>query len=68
MRASVLAASSGDISISPEWDSEVRREQTMDAFACFLQFSAFVAVVVSLLCIWEFSIGIKKSIKKLFKG
>jgi hypothetical protein len=61
-------ASSGGGGISPEWDSYNRRESMVDDFVRFLKIAAVVFLVELALCVWEFTIGIKKSIKNLYKG
>jgi len=61
IRSSVYFASSGGGSISPELDSDSRREQMVSGFLRFMEIAGIVFVIVVALCFREFTIGIKKS-------
>jgi hypothetical protein len=69
--ACASGASSGDPwgkYIAQDEASDERRTQMMVSFLKFLIGAAITYVIVILLCVWEFTIGIKESIKNLLMG
>ena len=65
IRSSIRLVSSGG-NISPEVDSDDRRAHMLATFLKFLFVAGGVFLIVIVLCVWEFTIGIRKSIKKLY--
>jgi hypothetical protein len=51
-----------------DFSSEDHRTEAIIKFLRFLLGAAIAYVITSILCVWEFTIGIKKSIKKLYTG
>ena len=60
LRARARSGSSGNIGLS---EKEIDRNEF---FLTFLELAGLAYVIALLLCIWEFTIGIKESIKNLF--
>ncbi len=68
IKSSMYLANSGDGSINPDSDSDERRAYLLGDFFRFLAVAGVVFLVVTFLCVWEFTIGINKSIKQLYRG
>ena len=63
---SVLGAGIGGTAI--DLSDGDKRTDAMVAFIWYVIIAAVIYVIVSVLCIWEFTIGIKESIKNIFNG
>jgi hypothetical protein len=66
--ASVSGLDIGDGIIDDDLGSDDRKTRVLIAALKFLIALSVLYATVAILCIWEFTIGIKKSINRLFIG